>query len=1613
MTQFSLKGLLGVTKKEMLEAIESFVVGSTVGKTTESSFGNESVPNSALQNNSITKAKLAPSVQTELGSGGGGGGSVSITKEFVDINRFVGTDGKEYGITASEASLKTDAAAIIQKAIEKAATAGGGTIFSGGTPKATVDASEPGTYWLQTTRLPPTGTGSKKVYSKLRAPYEPATFNACLHLLTGVTLGGVSGNASNLNLEVGAEVWEKCVKERLKNPDYACVAIGVLSGGGSQHKALGEFTLGCSAPLEQWVDTKIPPPLPDGIYASASARYFGTMMKGGSGFRYGLVNGANHAQFEKLSLSGWAKMAQTNWGSEHGLTGNNEYFFSTLDGGCFCMWYCESNCCIQSVRIYGSWMGFSSKGPIFYKPITGTKPHFMNGVHIHGSQLEIGHGPIFYNEDMKSSISNVTIDDIQAGGIDPPMDDPYPTATTMGGYPYTGGGVDAAIKAASVGGIVVNKGGGFLLESGWGSTGAGILAPDGIGNCQLGDITTLINNCIARKVPVLRSEIVNACSGEYTDGRGFVHTVTFPEAIAQISAGQLVCAAPSGEKGTAGIEPFNKAEGIVAGQALAGGAKGTYPPIMVKDPLRPTIVDTPLSDIGAGEGSVGTIPPLIRGGKVKLAAPLENGSGTGAGHEVPRSLWQNKSLSGSMFVTTLSDLPVGGTTLSTANGTIFSYRQAIPAGTRTNFKAKVTSGSYEAKLTGAEPNTKGLASMMEVTGAPVAFTGTTEKGSKSVKEVTEVAKLNVGTVVSANSYTVYNPNKKENVLFESNALPIPQNGITITEIKGTEIILSEAATESVKHENLTAIPKAGVLPSTFITLVDEENKILWLSNASTETGEVELSVIAPQGILEGILYYSSSRTTKSTALGTLKGSGEVQLQSVAGLPAAGAILLLPLPTGKPTQVAYTSINGTTKTLLGCKTEGSSTGTVPSGSIAVIAGEGKPAVHARTKLFRVIQVESTEGAATTYTGSEQIPTSGGTLEIANGAAYSPSGRILITAETTVPATEALALGQTVIHVASTAGFPLHGPVPPSAITAHTVGTKSNILHVTAGEENIVVKDEVVGATIPVGTYITKKKATGEFELSTEVNEFTSTVLKVYKLEVIGQIEYQSKLTMNYTRVLSSTELEIEPFGRKNKNVEKGETVALVPIEAGYESIEHKESKWILQGLQVESLKAKTHAIATGSVVVELLTSVGGGVLENAVTKQLYGYHAHTEAKGNHYIIGVQTPGGGGEVKTGEELTDVTVLPVKGSGFPSGPASVLITAHTSGETSFTYKSFVFSSGEEATEAESVEEQENQGSEEAGVEESEEPSEEGAEQEEEQSFGYFVGVGNITGSATTVGTYIGGTLLDETLNLSYTIEAHTEGKSNILHITAGESNVVVGDVLEENHLIPAGVTVVKKVTAGEWELSTEIKFTASAALKVFPVPSYPKSMAVAGVKHFPTKGTLKVGNNASTYEGTEIVEKSLAGQIENNSRIVKGITTTGISIGSEVASAELVTIEEKEVPVIPEGTTVVEILSSTELVLSQRALKTNAAATIIIFSGEFTGLTWTATGGGNFTAGAPVTLYPGRQIAEGTIVRTAYGNRGSKNGDIGLVQQGGNGAVIGVATENDNGATVSVEF
>jgi len=196
--------------------------------------------------------------------------------------------------------------------------------------------------------------------------------------------------------------------------------------------------------------------------------------------------------------------------------------------------------------------------------------------------------------------------------------------------------------------------------------------------------------------------------------------------------------------------------------------------------------------------------------------------------------------------------------------------------------------------------------------------------------------------------------------------------------------------------------------------------------------------------------------------------------------------------------------------------------------------------------------------------------------------------------------------------------------------------------------------------------------------------------------------------------------------------EGEVASLDdPIELYYA----KRTKAKLEELSV--ISTNITKISKGAKITSIKFSLEGGVVE---CESFYmPYRGLSFIRGKNYIRGVSSPIGG-SIAAGNTITDITVLPINGAGFSSGPSGVVVSSVAlSSITTFSYEKFISSNGESVAEGEEeVTENEGEG---------------GTESEgfvSSQAGGYFIGVNNVEGNIGSGNDFTEGTILSELTKL-----------------------------------------------------------------------------------------------------------------------------------------------------------------------------------------------------------------------------------------------------------------------
>lgn len=1229
--------------------------------------------------------------------------------------------------------LVVDAGPIIELAGRAAEVA---FSLTGGCPG--VSCAEAGAYYIESFR--PSSRGNERAYPKIVKAKVPAVLNCGVHHPARAAL--FSPTQNHAVLRYGPSFIKNTEARRTAEGEaFQCSVVGTEPQGGQNVAvcAKGISIEPDGEALAPWLRSKTPPPLPDGWYSGSTGVYSELSIKGA---RFRFVGGANHRQISRIGGVCWAQFANTNWGSYGAITGNDEYEWCVWSGG-FTGFYLESDCSVSSSRIYGGWGGFSTKGPLFYKPVTGLKKSFLKGVHFFYHQLESGRGPFAYNEDRKGLITKLTFIRIQGGGADPPMGAVPPSEIYLGYAPTDEPAIfDAAIQGYITAGKIkdVKVIGGAFASIGFGPGGALIVGSEEVGECELGDITEPLNKAIGRGLSFINAPIVSDVTGEYTNTEGLTCHVNFVWTNRAVRTGEVLRFAPASEgegeaisyvaKAPYGVQPYDKAGAVVAGVAMQPLPAGSVVAVQTPTGAKRSTARLPIARLGFAEGEAGSVQPVIRSGKMKLPATFQLGTGSGSGHAAPVVTESINPWRGSIFVTSLGDL-TGTPALSFgANGTMLFPRQLIARGTTTTFKAKLTAGSNVVTLPGG--SVTGIAAGFRVTGTNVPVNTIVELVD-TISSPPRLQLSNAALATSEPELTVVAPRHTiEGVKFGSTPFGSTQLGSSAWAAKPIEVQTLTGGAASIEVDDASGLPQAG-------TVVCQLNP--W-SQRPFKTHIEYTSIVG--NVLKGCK--ANNLVEKTLPVGTLV----VPLSTPKVGSHARLFRACEVEEPKPPKATYTGAELLLKS--------SSSATLTMSSTAAFPTAGTAQVVMQTTLAGI------KSTATATSGSTELTGLGNTTGLSPGMGISDSGG-KVPAGTSIVSVNAAAKTLVMSAKASSSG-------------ATTITT--NEVEIGATTTKIPVVDaSVFPTTVAYNEGVIVKIEVGKINLEVTGVDYEHNELTILKgpthakKAFVGSPVFAHPVAITWTGKTAEALTGVKATfagGAELHYIKANDTVEGIVV-SGEGGVVSGTATVALEGTFTNASKEVTALTNTAALSVGMPISgpkIAGGTTilsVNAVAKTLQmsanatssgaaaitgtevlymGYKLLVKAKGKYFLAGLQTPGGGFQIASGQELSDATVLKVIGSGFPTGPASAIV-ASKGNATSFTYERSVNAAGVEGVdEGEEPEEPESgEGEGEPGEGDNEEP---GTSSETAETT-YFVGVANvleIKGAGGSSGTYSGGGVL-----------------------------------------------------------------------------------------------------------------------------------------------------------------------------------------------------------------------------------------------------------------------------
>lgn len=1255
---------------------------------------------------------------------------LTTRKQFVDFNDFKNLKEERVGIRASEAGSR-DAGPVIREAIMKAAIGGVGM----------VSCSEPATYQIESMATIP-----EMYEASGQAPPSAGTFfgtvgppwNNGVGLRFGVpVIGGVVFWAPSPKYKL--EIKGKALEERQETPGQSCILVGV-DGGRFKYEG---WELVCKALPKQ--ERKEPPNLPDGIL-QCGGMIQNVSIQSTGGFRYGYIPSGNHIKLINADLGGWARMGVTKWGKP---TGNEEYIDVGFDGGGCNVYFDEQG--LEGAHFVRGFYG-TCPLPLFFKPVSGGSSVFMIGVTFLEPQIEGGSRGLFYNTDGLSDIVNVRIVNPQLGGPDAPLKE-----ITKGDLTVP---VDAFIKCRKFNEVTVVGNGAVLVSTGWGENGTCVWATEqAVGN-RLGDVSEAYLAAVGRNQPIFRSPEQEDNTGTLNveDSCKTTHTVGFRIANSPVRQGQLVqpAGAPSSPPNWVAKKEYSIGEQVVnpgdgwwyaCNTPIAVGSESTFNPIHWDQLVVGKFRAIPYSEAGAQ--AIGICMQSVGTGHAFLytafnpARPAHANiriSGGGGGENASENF---------------PPLARGGVTTvgPTAPFLFGSGEGGAHAAPMLLFGIKPYDDvAYVSTL--SDLVAPGIAS---VAGVPISWQKMIAKGTET---------------------TVINAEVKN---------------------KSKEIKLKEGDTKGLAPGvRLFGTGMPGATSGAEITQVDQLNFIVWIGALATSTGTYTLTAIAPQNTLVGVLIGTSTRITASINVATLTGTQTVKVEDTTGFPETGGVFEF-----ETTTIAYKEIVG--NEFRNCTyLEGTKT---TYGSGAVITEAQPASIGPKGKLARMMEVATLTGVPASYTGPDITMKQGINLAVSNAGYKLPKGggRALVGIKTKLilaPGVKILKAA-TEIKVESTEGF--YNP-PLAFVSEHAYvkgdrvsnGTKVYELPGATYKKPTFVEGEW---TLLVGLTITGKVLLGSLPnlnfTYTHLHEDKQTFLGVKipntgtqaKLNALSngspvtgpeetQIYYEEATETEIKNITEITESKF-PTGH-GANITH---VNFAPSGGVFGYPEWKAKTKYAPGklirYEYQTYKAKGPEFESG----ETFNPANWEAVGTGTYLQTYG--GRTIVRGKQYVVGINTPGGGGSLAVGVEIEDIKVYPLSGN-FPPGPNSIAM--YKLGNTSqFAYERWVTLAGETL-----------------GAEAEREPGEPLPEEVVDVSgspYGYAVGVSHTIGS--TGGYAWSGTLLAKA------IKPKTEKPSVVL-------------IESFSGIAGAGVIQIGKWTAsylsGYFGTSTKAEVTGEASTGIF---------------------------------------------------------------------------------------------------------------------------------------------------------------------------------------------------
>jgi hypothetical protein len=1368
---------------------------------------NNTVSTAKVVNEAITKEKLSLSVQGELGGGGGGGGTAA---NYVNVNEFTNIKGEPRRLKLSEAKT-ADAAKFIQEAIEVAAKGTKG----GPANRGVVSFSEPGEYTLKSFRSPPGG----EAYHQFKVPYAKggSKIKCCFHIQPGVTFKGPSDKSLILNVskEALVEASEKTgTTEIAGEAEYA--VVGIESARSQYHLLMSDVQITGELKIEGSFSSKINPKFLDGVICASGGIIERCVIKGP--FRYAFCPAANHMRLHECQFGGWAKIGYTEWGR---ASGNIEYWSCDLHSGGVGV-YVEKEASIAGDRFIGGYMG-GGELPMFYKPVSGNGPAFLNGLTLSHVQFEGGARGLFINDDCKSSIRNIKLSHLQLpAGSDGPMQSAVKSDLTV---PF-----DAFIKGSHVSGIEATNCT-VLVNAGWeGSTISGGIIAESVVNSNLNDLTAVMRKAHGGgfplfQLPPLAEEpmIVEGVTGFYTNPEtGATVTLEMRVVKEAVQQGEVLRRANfvnPAKEGNYGATPYNQSGGSVVGIAMQSVGAGQVCPIAVHSPQAAQI---PVKVANLGNAQMSNVriswPPVPRGGKTTLSQALEFGAAEGAAHEPPIVLIGTTPDVGALWVNSLQDLPSTGGFL-VANGVVFSYEETIAKGTVTTVASVPIGGGNKVEMT-LPGSTKGVAPGMRVKA-----TGVTEG-----TEVVWVDPIGKRVEVSRNMLE----NVTTTVTFTAVANTI--NGVLMGNTTRSAESIDAFTLKGTQELNVTSVegfPTVGVLqfaggPKVSYTGINPVKK----SFTGCTSGATKSNVMRSGTFL----------ILSGTPL--IKGKTKVnRVAQVTSLTAGSAKLgiIKTETTGSVTFHASTTSGGIVSTVKGVGpttlTVANATGFATSGTLRLGIQELS---YSGLSGNTFSGVKGWKGTAEYTNGSPVVEVLA--IPVVAAGNFSNKGKLVIS-------------GETYLYSGLSKAKTSFEKCYPAALTTKTIANKAVVEQKEyAITENIKSVPITGGLSLPESgraRYVAETTVTEEGELISS-NEITVKVVSTAGFPAEGTIRLLAK-NLNYTSI-SPTEFKgIRVFVAKKKQHPffVGSTVQLVGgQEVYYGSRTETELK------EVVGVASAAACVSGGTIVAQVLTPEGGVV---KIGTHLLGYGTAASIKGRNFLYPVTTPGGGETITSGTEVEDRYVVAVDGS-LPVACTSAIIGAKT--PNALLTEGFISLSGEGNSEQESggppvEEEEEEQGG--------SPPEEEGQGEELEEGGGYLLLPPLI--KTTTKGASFKVSTKPETVEVESTTGLPSFGKLTIgsqaltySGITVSSFTGVKGWDTSSTEEIVTGTPVLyaywdnellSGIIMGGTTLTETITVTGGAG---------PTFLPVVNATGFPSHGKLKVGNQVLKYEGVNIAEKKI---------------------------------------------------------------------------------------------------------------------------------------------------------